>query len=48
MPGSRWLKFLMALKVWVALVAPAAMPERAWAAVALVWPRLTRTPRLVA
>ena len=35
----------MALKVWVALTAPAAMAARVSAAVALEWPTETRTPR---
>ena len=38
----------MALKVWVALTAPAAMAARVSAAVALEWPTETRTPREVA
>ena len=38
----------MALKVCVALVAPAAMAARVSAAVALEWPTETRTPRAVA
>jgi len=38
----------MALKVCVALVAPASMAARVSAAVALEWPTETRTPSAVA
>ena len=43
MPGSRWSSGRMALKVCVALMAPAAMAARVSAAVALEWPTETRT-----